>query len=194
MSTLFLAVALLLCVSTTLNVFTIFRLRQTSNAYASLDNGPLPSELPLTVGAATLEFVFGKHYNIVNEAEWATLIPANRGRVRLGLGDAKEEFDVAMYSDLECLDTIRAAYVSMRDGARVPSPAAEACLGHIRQAILCTADITLEPAHLICKDGECPLSSAVATGQFVDHKCSDWVQVREYVEANQAAWDVEVAK
>ncbi|KAJ7881918.1 hypothetical protein B0H13DRAFT_930899 [Mycena leptocephala] len=188
MSTFFLAIALLLCMSATLNVVTIFRLRQTSSAYASLDNGPLPSELPLTVRAATLEFIFGKHYNIVNDAEWATLIPPNRGRVRLGAG--QEEFDVAMYTDLQCLDTIRAAYVSMRDGARVPSPAAEACLGHMRQAILCTADITLEPAHVVCKDGQCPLSSAVATGQFVNHRCRDWVQVREYVEANQATWGI----
>lgn len=108
------------------------------------------------------------------------------------LGAAQEEFDVGMYTDLQCLDTIRAAYVSMRDGARVPSPAAEACLGHVRQAILCTADITLEPAHLVCKDGECPLSSAVASGQFVDHKCRDWVQVRQYVEENQASWGVGV--
>ncbi|KAF7358518.1 hypothetical protein MVEN_00902700 [Mycena venus] len=189
MSTLFLVIAVLLCVSATLNVFTIFRLRQTASAYASLDNGPLPSELPLTVNAATLEFIFGKHYNIVDGAEWATLIPPNSGRVRLGAD--QEEFDVGMYTDLQCLDTIRAAYVSMRDGARVPSPAAEACLGHIRQAILCTADITLEPAWVVCKDGECPLKSAVATGEFVDHKCRDWVQVRNYVEANQATWGVD---
>ncbi|KAJ7605368.1 hypothetical protein DFH06DRAFT_258843 [Mycena polygramma] len=189
MSSLFLPITLLLCVSATLNVLTIFRLRQTSSAYASLDNGPLPSELPLTVGAATLEFVFGRHYNITHDAEWATLIPANHGRVKLGA--AQEEFDVGMYTDLRCLDTIRAAYVNMRDGATAPSPAAEACFGHIRQAITCTADITLEPAHVICKNGECPLSSAVATGEFVDHKCRDWVQVRDYVESNQAAWSFE---
>ncbi|KAJ7302446.1 hypothetical protein DFH08DRAFT_945649 [Mycena albidolilacea] len=186
MSTLLLSVAVLLCISATLNVFTIFQLRRTSDAYASLNNAPLPSELPLTVGDATLEFIFGKHYNITNDAEWATLIPPNQGRVRLGAEE--EEFDVAMYTDLQCLDTIRAAYVRMRDGSRVPSPAAEACLGHVRQTILCTADITLEPAWVTCKDGECPVSSAVATGEFVDHKCRDWVQVRNYVQDNQAAW------
>ncbi|KAJ7654238.1 hypothetical protein B0H17DRAFT_886955, partial [Mycena rosella] len=142
--------------------------------------------LPISLGTATLEFLFGKHYNIANDADWATLVPSNHGRVRLGA--AQEEFDVAMYTDLECLDTIRAAYVVMRDGARVRSEAAEACLGQIRQAILCTADTTLEPADVICKDGKCPASSAVATGEFVDHKCRDWTQVRDFVESNQAAW------
>ncbi|KAJ7127867.1 hypothetical protein C8R44DRAFT_778931 [Mycena epipterygia] len=193
MSTLFLAVGLLLFISATLNVVTVFRLRHTSNTYALSDERPFASELPLSVGAATLEFIFGKHYNIANETEWATLIPPNHGRVRLGA--AQEEFDVAMYTDLECLDTIRAIYVQMRDGAQVRSEAAEACLGQIRQAILCTADITLEPTHIICKeDGECLLSGAVASGQFVDHKCRDWVQVREFVEANQASWSVEAGK
>ncbi|KAJ7302454.1 hypothetical protein DFH08DRAFT_977874 [Mycena albidolilacea] len=186
MFTLLLSVTVLLCISATLNIFTIFHLRQTAGAYTSLDNEPLPSELPLAVGAVTLEFIFGKHYNIVNDAEWATLIPSNHGRVRLGVD--QKEFDVAMYTDLQCLDTIRAAYVSMRGGSHVAFSAAEACLGHIRQTILCTADITLEPAWVICKDGECPLSSAAATGEFVDHKCRDWEQVRNYVQDNQAAW------
>jgi hypothetical protein len=108
---------------------------------ASFDDRALPSELPLSVGAATIEFIFGKHYNIANPAEWATLIPPNQGRVTLG----EQEFDVAMYTDLQCLDTIRAAYVQMRDGSSVRSEAAEACLGHLRQAILCTADIRWSP-------------------------------------------------
>jgi hypothetical protein len=159
---------------------------------ASFDNKPLRTELPLTVGPATLEFIFGQHYNIANEAEWATLIPANHGRVRLGAD--LQEFDVAMYTDLQCLATIRAAYASMRDGARVASPAAEACLGQIRQAILCTADITLEPTTPECDEEKCPLTSAAASGQFVDHKCRDWVQVRNYVEDNQKMWGVEAGK
>jgi hypothetical protein len=79
----------------------------------------------------------------------------------------------------------------MRDGARVASPAAEACLGQIRQAISCTADITLESTTPEC-DGE--NSAAAASGQFVDHKCRDWVQVRNYVEDNQKMWSIETKK
>ncbi|KAJ7901281.1 hypothetical protein B0H13DRAFT_1622141, partial [Mycena leptocephala] len=145
--------------------------------------------LPLTIGVATLEFIFGQHYNIADEAEWATLIPANHSRVRLGAD--LQEFDVAMYTDLQCLATIRGAYASMGDGARVASPAAEACLGQIGQAILCTADITLEPTTPECDREKC---AAAASGQFLDHKCRDWVQVRNYVEDNQKMWSVETKK
>ncbi|KAJ7440293.1 hypothetical protein B0H11DRAFT_545345 [Mycena galericulata] len=181
MSALLHSVTALLLISATLNAVTLFRLRDTSTSF---DERPLPSELPLSLRAATLEFIFGKHYNIIDDAAWGTLVPPNRGRVKLG----EQEFDVGMYTDLECLDTIRAAYVQMRDGAQVRSEAAEACLGHLRQAILCTADITLEPAEVICRDdGECPVSGAVASGEFVDHRCRDWTQVRTFVEENQAA-------
>ncbi|KAJ6517136.1 hypothetical protein DFH09DRAFT_1195508 [Mycena vulgaris] len=186
MPTLFLTVGLLLFISASLNVVTLFRLQHVSRAYASFDERPLPSELPFSVGSATLEFLFAKHYNIANDTEWATLIPPNHGRVRLGA--EQQEFDVAIYTDLQCLDTIREAYVKMRAGARIRSEAAEACLGQIRQAILCTADITLEPTHIICKDGECPVTGAVASGEFVEHKCRDWAQVRNFVERNQATW------
>ncbi|KAJ7487018.1 hypothetical protein FB451DRAFT_775893 [Mycena latifolia] len=151
---------------------------------ASFSAQHLPSELPLTVDNAVLEFVFGQHYNIENDTDWATLTPPHYGRVKLG----EQEFDVGMYSDMECLDTIRAAYVAMRGGAQLRSEAAEMCLGQIRQAILCTADPTLERTTIMCKDGVCPLDGAVATGNHVDHKCRDWTQVRAFVEDNQAAW------
>ncbi|KAJ6632227.1 hypothetical protein B0H10DRAFT_1723479, partial [Mycena sp. CBHHK59/15] len=139
--------------------------------------------LPMSVGLATLEFIFGPYYNIANANEWATLLPPNQGRVRLG--SAQQEFDIAMYTDLQCLDTVRAAFVQMRDGASVPSVAAEECLGQIRQAILCTADITLEPTTIACRGGEC---APAASGEHVDHRCRNWVQVREFVEKNQATW------
>ncbi|KAJ6632223.1 hypothetical protein B0H10DRAFT_1937891 [Mycena sp. CBHHK59/15] len=184
MSTLFLAVATLLCISATLNGITMLHLRNTYRANSSLEEWPLASELPISIGPATLEFIFGKHYNIADEAEWATLIPPNQGRVKLG--HPRQEFDIAMYSDLRCLDTIRAAYVKMRDGASIPSPAAEECLGQIRQAILCTADITLEPTKFVCHGEKC---APVASGEYLDHKCRNWVQVREFVEENQVTWD-----
>lgn len=152
----------------------------------SLRNTPLASELPISLDTVALMFQFGKHYDISKDAEWATLIPSNRGRVRLG--SPQQEFDIALYSDLQCLDTIRAAFVQMRDGSSIRSPEAEHCLGIIRQAILCTGDITLEPATLVC-NGEEGCTNAEATGDNVDHRCRNWVQVREFVEENQARWN-----
>ncbi|KAF9461368.1 hypothetical protein BDZ94DRAFT_1263860 [Collybia nuda] len=179
----------ILLISVSLNVIYLLRLRHTT-AYLSLHDSPLASELPISVSAVTLKFLFGKHYDITKDEEWATLVPENHGRVRLG--SAQQEFDVALYSDLQCLDTIRIAFVKMRDGSSVRSPEAERCLGIIRQAILCTADITLEPATLVCQDSEVECTRAEATGDNVDHRCRNWVQVREFVEQNQAGWDVQV--
>ncbi|KAJ7641812.1 hypothetical protein FB45DRAFT_1022543 [Roridomyces roridus] len=183
-------VALLLGISATLNVITLYRLRRTpSRSSLNIDEHPLDSELPLPIGAATLEFIFGKHYDIADSTAWATLFPhpEHGGRVRL----EDKEFDVGMYTDLKCLDVIRSAYVRMRSGAQVRDEAAEACLGHIRQAILCTADITLEPTKIHCtEDGECPLKGATASGEYLDHRCRDWTQVRQFVEDNQAGWSI----
>lgn len=134
-----------------------------------------------------LKFRFGVHYNITDDVEWSTLIPRNHGRVRLG--STQTEFNVALYADLECLNTIRAVFVAMQDGQHIQSLEAERCLHVIRQSILCTADITLEPAEISCEGtGEC--TNAVASGNNVDHKCRNWVQVRNFVDQNQAGWNV----
>ncbi|KAF7295719.1 hypothetical protein MIND_01112400 [Mycena indigotica] len=197
-------IAGLLCASLTLNVFTYSRIRRLqapaqSNAHSYYSVTPADialaatvPQLPLTVQPATLKFVFGEHYNITKPEEWASLIPPHDGRVRLGEG---AEFGVGMYQDMRCLDVIRAAFVRMRDtGSTERDERAEACFGHIRQAIACTADITLEPAKVKCsKDEEtgkvvCPVISAVATGNRVDHRCRDWNQVRAFVEENQKSW------
>ncbi|KAF7295729.1 hypothetical protein MIND_01113500 [Mycena indigotica] len=96
---------------------------------------------------------------------------------------------------MRCLDVIRAAFVRMRDtGSTERDERAEACSGHIRQGIACTADITLKPAKVKCsKDEEtgklfCPVISAVATGNRVDDRCRDWSQAREFVGENQKSW------
>ncbi|KAJ7193092.1 hypothetical protein GGX14DRAFT_479101 [Mycena pura] len=189
------AVAVLLCASASLNVLAARRLREAISApdYAALDF-PLSSELPLAVTPAVMQFRFAQHYNITVAEEWATLIPPRRGHVRLLRGDAEAEpveYGVGMYADLACLDTIRASFVRMRDhGVEEANPESEACFGHIRQAIMCTADVTLEAARVECheEDGKtvCPPDSAVLTGERVDHRCRDWTQVREFVEKNQA--------
>jgi len=149
-------------------------------------DAPLASELPLSVEPAILEFISEQHYHIENDSEWATLVPAHGARVRLG-ASPREEWDVALFSDLACLDVVRRAFLQMRDGAIAASPAAETCLGQLRQAIVCTADTTLEPARIVCDEaGHC---GGAASGETA-HRCRNWAQVREFVEANQATWAV----
>ncbi|KAJ6590668.1 hypothetical protein DFH09DRAFT_976151, partial [Mycena vulgaris] len=171
----------LLAASAALNAITLLRVFV---ALRPIDEPPLASELPLSVRPAVLKFVFGEHYHYENDTEWATLVPPHHGHVKLG--SSQLEFGVAMYSDLQCLDTVRQSIVQMRDGSTAPSRVTEDCLGQLRQAIDCTADITLEPAFVVCDgDGKC---GAGASGDYVDHKCRNWAQVREFVEQNQATW------
>ncbi|KAJ7203062.1 hypothetical protein GGX14DRAFT_369707, partial [Mycena pura] len=142
--------------------------------------------LPLSVEPAILEFISEERYHIENDTEWATLVPAHRARVRLGA--PPQELGVALFSDLACLDVVRRAFLQMRSGAIAASPAAEACLGQLRQAIVCTADSTLEPARIVCEDvGRC---GGAASGETA-HRCRNWAQVREFVEANQATWAID---
>ncbi|KAJ3787222.1 hypothetical protein GGU11DRAFT_743395 [Lentinula aff. detonsa] len=171
----------------------IYNLKKLRTQLGPSPTEPLTSELPLTVNPAVLNFLFAQHYEITNDSEWATLLPNKGSRVRLPSKQQRsmeDDFEVALYHDLHCLDVIRSVFVSMRDGSSAHSPEAEECLGTIRQAILCTADITLEPAEVICYDGEeCNDAGPEASGNNVDHSCRDWVQVRKFVESNQKGWN-----
>ncbi|KAJ3776388.1 hypothetical protein FB446DRAFT_307696 [Lentinula raphanica] len=182
-----------------LNVYSIHKIR-TSQALDNSPIRPLASELPVTLNPVVLNFLFAQHYDITNDIEWATLIPDRGTHVHLPLPlhHPSQEFEVALYHDLHCLDVIRSVFVSMRDGSRAHSPEAEQCLRTIRQAILCTADVTLEPAELVCYDDDesdggyeeeekewCTNVGPEASGNNVDHRCRDWVQVREFVQKNQ---------
>ncbi|KAJ7225113.1 hypothetical protein B0H12DRAFT_1030619, partial [Mycena haematopus] len=61
------------------------------------------------------------------------------------------------------------------------------CLGQTRHAIsICNSDFTLEPS-LVCDARE--KCAPAATGDRVAHECRNWVQVRKFVEDNQASWD-----
>ncbi|KAJ7225114.1 hypothetical protein B0H12DRAFT_1240693 [Mycena haematopus] len=74
--------------------------QQDSPAFDAL----IASEKALAVEHAVLEFNFGKHYNITDDAEWATLLPPHKGRVKLGI--PPEEFDVGLFGYLACLEPI----------------------------------------------------------------------------------------
>ncbi|KAF7357318.1 hypothetical protein MSAN_01327400 [Mycena sanguinolenta] len=128
------AISILLVTSLALNALTVWRILRTPPIAFDV---PFASEMPLPVEHAVLHFNFAKHYNITDDAEWATLLPANNGRIKLGV--AQEEFDVGLFSDLACLENIRRAFLLLRDGAREPVPEAEACLGQMRQSIMCNA-------------------------------------------------------
>lgn len=146
---------------------------------------PFTFELPVTVEHAVLQFKAADgHYDLFNDLNWAALVPAHQGRVKLG--SPQQEFEVGLFSDLACLDTARRTLKKMRDGSREASAVAERCFGQLRQVIECMANITLEPAIIGCDEaGAC---GPGASGDKVDHRCRNWVQVWKFVEENQAAW------
>ncbi|KAK0461628.1 uncharacterized protein EV420DRAFT_1526299 [Desarmillaria tabescens] len=150
----------LLSIGTVLNVLSMLYARHAIPEYASLP-------------ACRKEF---------NDAmtEWASLFPPHGGQVLLD----GNKYDV------------RVAFVTLRDVFNGQSPAraiesvdfeeTEYCLDVLRQTVLCTADITLEPGEVVVlSDGSTDMA---ATGNHVDHICKDWAQVREFVEKNQESW------
>ncbi|KAJ7696863.1 hypothetical protein B0H14DRAFT_3039899 [Mycena olivaceomarginata] len=173
------AISFLLVASVALNVLTAWRILSPRRAGPAFD-APLASEAPLANSPSeTLQ------HHITADAEWDTLLPPHGAQITLG----SEEFDVGLFSDLGCLQTIRDAFLLLRNGATGESfAAAEACLGQIRQAIMCNSDLTLEPAYLVC-DAEEKCAPA-ATGDHVAHRCRNWAQVREFVEENQASREI----
>ncbi|CAK5283742.1 unnamed protein product [Mycena citricolor] len=162
---------------------------------ASSGPGELPLASPHTHTA--LEFDLGAHhYNITDAGSWTSLVPAYGGHIwlRPNAGSparsGENEYAVGLFSDLRCLDVIRAAFVSLRDASGPSVISAEqevdvdGCLGQIRQAIRCASDITIEPTVLEC-DEQLGICDSGASGDHVVHQCRDWVQVRQFVERHQ---------
>ncbi|KAJ7242467.1 hypothetical protein C8J57DRAFT_1142485 [Mycena rebaudengoi] len=180
------SISALLLASIALNALTLLHIFYASGS-PPLNHAdtPFTSELPVAVEHAVLQFKAADgHYDLFDDLNWAALVHAHQGRVRLG--SPQQEFEVGLFSDLACLDTARRALTKMRDGSREASAAAERCFGQLRQVIECMADIALEPAEIGCDEvGAC---GPGASGDKVDHRCRNWVQVRKFVDENQAAW------
>ncbi|PBK93870.1 hypothetical protein ARMGADRAFT_1029742 [Armillaria gallica] len=184
----------LLSIGTVLNILSMLHARHGSPEYSSfnLHTQGESREFPERVNDAVLRFEFG-NYSITSDDEWASLFPPHSGQVILD----GSKYDVSLYLQLKCLDTVRLAFVTLRDGFNGGSPShtidsvdfkeTEHCLDVLRQTVICIADITLEPGEVVVlPDGSTDMA---ATGNHVEHICKDWVQVREFVEKNQESWN-----
>lgn len=115
--------------------------------------------------------------------EWATSSPKGFGYIRLG--DEHRAFAISMFHQFHCVRLMRSAL----DGDYRPVIQAhvEHCLNYIRQMILCSPDLTLEPPDVLTRDFEVERMGAT-------HVCEDWRQVYEEMEKNWAEWtDIRVA-
>ncbi|KAL7283425.1 hypothetical protein ACG7TL_002855 [Trametes sanguinea] len=147
-----------------------------------------PSRLPLTPRQVALEVVDSDRYGMEDDNDWASAIPLGHGFVRFGEDDY---YAVSMYHQMHCLNSFRKIFNGHRNASRGEHDSAHAlhCLTYLRQMVLCSADITLEPAFTARNvDGR---KTKAAYGTGVTHECRDWVQVRDYVEKNYEGWKEE---
>ena len=130
-----------------------------------------------------------RHYALDNpesDAEYVSLYPGdNLGFVHLGPN--KRFFGLSMFHQIHCLDSLRKAILGLthdhRDMEAGELGHTHHCLNYLRQTILCSADVTLEP--------ETPEGSQdVGEGLAVTHVCRDWGKVYDFVRRNEAEWEV----
>lgn len=184
----------LLSIGTMLNILSMLHARHGIPEYSPFDLHTQKEigEFPERINDAVLRFDFG-NYSITSDDEWASLFPPHGGQVLLdGI-----RYDVSLYLQLKCLDTVRVAFVTLRDMFNGGSPAhaidsidfkeTEYCLDVLRQTVICIADITMEPGEVVVLPDDS--TDMAATGNHVDHICKDWTQVREFVERNQESWN-----
>ncbi|PCH39116.1 hypothetical protein WOLCODRAFT_110565 [Wolfiporia cocos MD-104 SS10] len=147
----------------------------------------LPSRLPIVSPPVAMEVIDSERYGMHDDNDWASVIPNGHGFVRLGEGESGAYYAVSMYHQMHCLNSFRKMF-NGRNESRADHDGAHAlhCLTYLRQMVLCSADITLEPAFSTSNvDGR---KTQAAYGTGVAHVCRDWVQAREWVEDNYKSW------
>ena len=121
------------------------------------------------------------HYSIDDlEAgdEWIYSSPFGAGSYREGPGNLT--FAVDVFHHLHCLRYIRAALVK-QDIGHDPIVHINHCLSYMREAVLCTADTTLEPGDFTTRN-----FTEQRTG--ATHECRDWRQLYKQIEDNWNNW------
>jgi len=171
-----LAVIAFLSTLLTLNMRHQVQITASNSAEYSYIGDDFPPELPIEVlGRVTTMVEEDGRFRLVADpsviAAWGTNFPKGIGFVRLG--HEHRMFAISMYHELHCLVEIHQAIVS-RQG---PHPHFQHCLNYIRQNVLCTADLTLEPIKFTTHN----FTSQPVMGQRV---CNDWRAVNRLVESN----------
>ncbi|EMD39215.1 hypothetical protein CERSUDRAFT_112888 [Gelatoporia subvermispora B] len=167
-------------------IWTQTRTQQSSAGLAqvfSYDGHDFPETLPLPDGGlptVSITVEESVHYPLLGmdaDDEWFSLTSAGWGYVRLGPADRL--FAVTMFHELHCLRMLNRAFgnVSRPDPEHI-----EHCLNYLRQGILCSADLALEPGDFETKDYEVERMGAT-------HKCGHWDTVYSFVDEKYASWE-----
>ncbi|KAF7366910.1 Hydrolase-4 domain-containing protein [Mycena sanguinolenta] len=108
---------------------------------------------------------------------WATTSPVGLNYIRIG--PEMRAFSVAMFHEMHCLRFIRVIVDGRYD--EESQEHLQHCLNVLRQTILCSPDLTLEPADVLDRDFE--VNRVGST-----HVCSDWSVMYTEAEANFNHW------
>ncbi|KAJ7448667.1 hypothetical protein B0H11DRAFT_1744105, partial [Mycena galericulata] len=137
--------------------------------------------LPIEIRRAAMWFNDTERYSIDAINDWKSLFPPGNGWVKLGV--EHRPFAISMYHQMHCIEGIRHALLLSATGEDTKSDAARShanhCFNYLRQLLLCRADTTLEPTHLVTLTNG--TRGAAASGNMVLHICRDWTQVRDFV-------------
>ncbi|KAF8205915.1 hypothetical protein K438DRAFT_1715089 [Mycena galopus ATCC 62051] len=109
--------------------------------------------------------------------EWASSSSVGYGYVRLG--PEYRGFALGMFHELHCLHVMRLV-VGEHDADAVGH--FQHCLNYLRQFILCSPNLTLEPADVLTRDFETNRVGAT-------HVCSDWSMAHNEVAENWWKWE-----
>jgi len=151
------------------------------NAY-TYKRDDYPEFLPVpNMGEVLMTTEESVHYQIEGEDgryDWASVEPIGGGYVHLG--DDQRAFAYAMGHELHCLHRIR---VTIGDPGNPLGDLGHArhCLNYLRQWILCTPDLTLEPFDPLARDFE-----TERTGQT--HVCQNWQALWDFAADNANEW------
>lgn len=135
---------------------------------------PLPQD-PQLIALLLEETVHYTPLGATSDAEWLSLATPGFGYVRLGPED--RTFVVTMFHELHCLRMLNLAFTPNITSL----PHATHCLNYLRQSILCSPDLALEPGDFEESDFEVDRTHGV-------HECKDWVPIYHFVAQNYDMW------
>lgn len=138
---------------------------------------PLPHE-PQRISLLMEETVHYTPLGSATDAEWLSLSTPGFGYVRLG--PENRTFVVTMFHELHCLRMLNLAFAPNMTSF----PHVKHCLNYLRQGILCSPDLALEPGDFEEKDLEVERTHGV-------HECKDWPPIYNFVAQNYDGWSKE---
>ncbi|KAI0056935.1 hypothetical protein BV25DRAFT_1478851 [Artomyces pyxidatus] len=151
-------------------------------AQYSFEQDNFPFDLPFELGSAVeMAVEESVHYSLFGPGsteEWMHHSPYGYGVARLG--PANRTFYLSMFHQIHCLDYFRDDLT--RPGGRgIRWGHTKHCMNVLREAILCHADLTLEP-------GDFATRAFTYDRQGAVHTCRNWNTVFEYTTRVWGEW------